>query len=105
MGDLLSLPRLSNEKPIGEPQPITPWTDLARSIARVACLPIRSNADLQEAILVLKLANAQTKMLSREAANGGVREQVSAQTGHVDELLDELRARSSARAQARTEQE
>jgi hypothetical protein len=93
MGNILNLPRLSLEKLPVEPQPSGAWTELALSVARVGCLPIRTNADLQEAIMVLRLANAQTKALTRLAENDGLKDQVSAGTTQVDQLLDELRAR------------
>ncbi|HEY4985970.1 MAG TPA: hypothetical protein VII39_05065 [Bradyrhizobium sp.] len=66
------------------------------NVARIAVLPLRTDADLQEAILVLRLANARTKELSRLAENGGLKEQVSAETTQVDQILDELRARARA---------
>ena len=43
---------------------------------------------------MLRLANAQTKVLSRLAENQGLKDQVSAQTTHVDQLLDELLGRT-----------
>jgi hypothetical protein len=93
MGEILNLPRLSKEKPLVGPQSGA-WAELALSVARIGALPLRTDADLQEAILVLRLANAQTKVLSRVAENQGLKDQVSAQTTQVDQLLDELRARA-----------
>ena len=95
MGEILNLPRLSKENPFVEPSS-GGWAELAMSVARIAVLPLRTDADLQEAILVLRLANARTKELSRLAENGGLKEQVSAETTQVDQILDELRARSRA---------
>jgi hypothetical protein len=95
MGEILNLPRLSNESPLAEPQ-AGGWAELALSVARVGVLPIRTDADLQEAIMVLRLANARTKELTRLAEHGGRKEQVSAGTAQVDDILDELRARPRA---------
>ena len=95
MGEILNLPRLSTETPRVEP-PSGGWAELALSVARIGVLPLRTDADLQQAILVLRLANARTKELSRLAENGGIREQVAAETTQVDDILDELRARSGA---------
>jgi len=94
MGEILNLPRLSKEKPLVGPQSSGAWAELALSVARIGALPLRTDADLQEAILVLRLANAQTKVLSRVAENQGLKDRVSAQTTQVDQLLDELRARA-----------
>ena len=94
MGEILNLPRLSKESPLVEP-PSGGWAELALSVARIGVLPLRTDADLQHAILVLRLANARTKELTRLAENGGIREQVAAETTQVDDILDELRARSS----------
>jgi len=94
MGEILNLPRLSKEKPLLEPQSSGGWAELALNVARIGALPLRTDADLQEAILVLRLANAQTKVLSRLAENQGLKDQVSAQTTQVDQLLDELRAKA-----------
>lgn len=66
---------------------------MALSVARIGSLPLRSNADLQQAIMVLRLANAQTKAFTRLAENSALQDQVSAGTSQVDQLLDELRAR------------
>jgi hypothetical protein len=96
MGEILNLPRLSKENPLVEAQPTGGWAELALSVARIGVLPLRNDADLQQAILVLRLANARTKELSRLAENDGLREQVSAETTQVDQLLDELRARPRA---------
>jgi hypothetical protein len=98
MGEILNLPRLSTEKPPVEPQPYGAWTELALSVARIGSRPLRTNADLQEAITVLRLANAQTKALTRLAENDGLKDQVSVGTTQVDQLLDELLARSGAGA-------
>jgi hypothetical protein len=96
MGEILNLPRLSKEKPLLEPVTSGGWAELALSVARIGALPLRTDADLQEAILALRLANAQTKVLSRLAENQGLKDQVSAQTTQVDQLLDELRGRARA---------
>jgi hypothetical protein len=96
MGEILNLPWLAKEKPLLEPLASGGWAELALSVARIGALPLRTDADLQEAILVLRLANARTKELSRLAGNQGVKDQVSAQTTQVDQLLDELRARARA---------
>jgi len=93
MGEILNLPRLSKETPLAEP-PSGGWAELALSVARIGILPLRTDADLQQAILVLRLANARTKELTRLAENGGLREQVCAETTQVDQILDELRARA-----------
>jgi len=90
MGDILNLPRLSKEKPPSEPQPNGAWAELALNVARVGALPLRSEADLREAILILRLANAQTKVLTRLAESDGLKDRVSAETTQVDQLLDEL---------------
>jgi len=95
MGEILKLPRLSKEKPLVGPQSSGAWADLDLSVARIGALPLRTDADLREAILALRLANAQTKVLSRLAENQGLKDQVSAQTTHVDQLLDELLGRTS----------
>jgi hypothetical protein len=95
MGEILKLPRLSKEKPPVEPVASGAWAELALSVARIGARPLRTDADLQEAILVLRLANAQTKVLSRLAENQGLKDQVSAQTTQVDQLLDELLGRTS----------
>src|SRR6266702_8040789 len=94
MGEILNLPRLSKENPPLEHLASGAWAELALSVARIGALPLRTDADLQEAILVLRLANAQTKVLSRLAENQGLKDQVSAQTTQVDQLLDELRAKA-----------
>ncbi len=86
------------EKPPVEPQPSGPWTELALSVARIGRQPLRTNADLQEAIMVLRMANAQTKALTRLAENHGLKDQVSAGTTQVDQLLDELLARGGTGA-------
>jgi len=93
MGEILNLPRLSKETPLAEP-PSGGWAELALSVARIGILPLRTDADLQQAILVLRLANARTKELTRLAETGGLREQVCAETTQVDQILDELRARA-----------
>jgi hypothetical protein len=95
MGEILKLPRLSKEKPPIEPLASGSWAELALSVARIGARPLRTDADLQEAILVLRRANAQTKVLSRLAENQGLKDQVSAKTTQVDQLLDELLGRSS----------
>jgi hypothetical protein len=95
MGEILKLPRLSKEKPPVEPVASGGWAQLALSVARIGARPLRTDADLREAILVLRLANAQTKVLSRLAENQGLKDQVSAQTTQVDQLLDELLGRTS----------
>jgi hypothetical protein len=95
MGEILNLPRLSKEKPPAEPVASGGWAELALSVARIGARPLRTEADLQEAILVLRLANAQTKVLSRSAENQGLKDQVSTQTTQVDQLLDELLGRTS----------
>ena len=94
MGEILNLPRLSSESPLAEPQ-AGGWAELALSVARIGVLPLRTDADLQEAIMVLRLANARTKELTRLADNGGRKEQVTAGTTQVDEFLDELLGRAS----------
>jgi hypothetical protein len=94
MGEILKLPWLAKEKPLLEPLASGGWAELALSVARIGALPLRTDADLQEAIRVLRLANAQTKVLSRLAENQGLKEQVSAQTTNVDQLLDELLGRT-----------
>jgi hypothetical protein len=95
MGEILKLPRLSKEKPLVEPPASGEWAELALSVARIGARPLRTDADLREAIMVLRLANAQTKVLSRLAENQGLKDQVSAQTTHVDQLLDELLGRTA----------
>src|SRR4051794_37361801 len=95
MGEILKLPRLAKEKPLVEPPASGAWAELALSVARIGARPLRTDADLREAIQVLRLANARTKELSRHAENQGLKEQVSAQTTRGDRLLDELLGRSS----------
>ncbi len=95
MSEILNLPRLSQETPRVEPSS-GGWAELALSVARIGALPIRTDADLHEAILALRLANAQTKVLIRLAEKKGSKDQVAAETAHVDQLLDELRARARA---------
>ena len=95
MGEILKLPWLAKEKPLLEPLASGGWTELALSVARIGARPLRTDADLQEAIQVLRLANARTKELSRHAENQGLKDQVSAKTTQVDQLLDELLGRTS----------
>ena len=95
MGEILNLPRLSKETPLVEPSS-GGWAELALSVARIGVLPLRTDADLQQAILVLRLANARTKELNRLADSGGRKAQVSTGTAEVDQILDELRARTRA---------
>jgi len=95
MGEILKLPWLGEGKPLLEPLASGGWAELALSVARIGAQPLRTDADLQEAIMVLRLANARTKELSRLAGNQGVKDQVSAKMTQVDQLLDELLGRSS----------
>jgi hypothetical protein len=95
MGEILKLPRLAKEQPLIEPPACGAWAELALSVARIGARPLRTEADLQEAIMVLRLANARTKELTGLAENQGLKDQVSTKTTQVDQLLDELLGRTS----------